>query len=295
MKTRRFSVSAFFGAMGVLALCPAAQTQAPDFANIYVIGASLTRGTDSPVFILGVSPQSPADQAGIQPGDRLLAVDGVEVTGLRDAGDRARSDQPGKVALRLWRRGQVYEVTVEREKNSTVFARRGLQIRPDGRIYVLEVTEAEITAQEEVWSQVDSTRAVEAFPQHFPIDSDLYSAGFAVLVNPDPPLLIVTGVETGPGTRAGIREGDLILSIDGVDPQGKTAPEIESMLSGPAPRVIRLTIRRPGAIEPERKFEFELQKTDDLLMQNHKRIVEGRLMPDWVTEDELHWFLTSPQ
>jgi C-terminal processing protease CtpA/Prc len=290
MKTFRLSLPVFWGVIGVLGLCPSVQTQTVDFSNVYVIGASLMKNNDSPVFIGGVSPLSPADRVGIRGGDRLLAVDGVEVTGLRDAGERTRSDKPGNVTLRLWRKGEVYEATVEREKNSTVLARRGLQIRPDGRIFILEATDTEIDAQEEIFSLVGSN-AAEAFPQHFPVDMDLYAAGFAVLVNPDPPLLIVTGLEDGPGKRAGLREGDLILSIDGVDPSGRSIPKIESMLSSTDERLMQLTIRRPGAIDPEKTFEFELQKTEELLRENHEQIVDGQLLPDWVAEDELHWFL----
>jgi C-terminal processing protease CtpA/Prc len=294
MKIFRLPLLVFWGVIEVLTLCPSAQAQTVDFANVYVIGASLIRNNDSPVFIGGVSPLSPADRAGIRAGDRLLAVDGVEVSGLRDAGERTRSDQPGNVTLRLWRKGEVYEATVEREKNSAVLARRGLQIRPDGRIFVLEATEAEIDAQEDVFELVSSS-AVEAFPQHFPTDTDLYAAGFAVVVNPDPSLLIVTGLEDGPGKRAGLREGDLILSIDGVDPRGKSVLEIENMLSGTEGRLMRLAIRRSGAAEPEKTFQFQLERTEKLLEQNHEQIVEDQLLPDWVAEEELHWFLNPEQ
>ena len=295
MKKRQFSLSAILGVIGILALNPFTVTQTPDFANIYAIGASLTKVNDSPVFIGGVSPQSPADRAGMQAGDRLLAVDGIEVTGLRDAGERTQSDQPGAVTLRLWRRGQIYEVTVEREKRSVIFEREGLQITPDRRIFGLEVTEAEIDGHEEIFNQVDPANAVEAFPRHVPMDPALYSAGFAVVVNPDPHMLIVTGLEAGPGKSAGLREGDVILSINSVDPRGKTAPEIESLLSATGPKRIRLTIRRPGAIDPEKTFEFELQKTEELLKQNHEQLVDGRVLPDWVAEEEMHWFLDPRQ
>jgi hypothetical protein len=58
---------------------------------------------------------------------------------------------------------------------------------------------------------------------------------------------------------------------------------------------MRLAIQRPGALDPQETFEFELQRTEELLRQNHKQIIEGQLLPDWVTEDELHWFLKASQ
>jgi predicted metalloprotease with PDZ domain len=65
-----------------------AQQEKPE----YVIGVSIV-GSKSPcVFIGSVSAKSPAADAGIRTGDRIVAVDGTTVTTAQDAAQHMRSE-----------------------------------------------------------------------------------------------------------------------------------------------------------------------------------------------------------
>lgn len=54
------------------------------------VGVLLHTDERESVFVESVVPQGPADKAGLQPGDRLVAVDGVAVRSVRDAEGRLR-------------------------------------------------------------------------------------------------------------------------------------------------------------------------------------------------------------
>ncbi|MBM3287986.1 MAG: M20/M25/M40 family metallo-hydrolase [Candidatus Eisenbacteria bacterium] len=64
------------------------------------------------VLVSGVLPGSPAEQAGIKAGDRIVAIDGEKIGGLEDFSGILKSRQPGdKVLVKLLRDGK--EATVE--------------------------------------------------------------------------------------------------------------------------------------------------------------------------------------
>jgi serine protease DegS len=63
------------------------------------------------VVIANLYVGSPALQAGLRPGDLLLAIDGVAPGGAQDALGRIASHQPGStIALRCLRAGRTFEV-----------------------------------------------------------------------------------------------------------------------------------------------------------------------------------------
>ncbi len=65
--------------------------------------------------IVGVRPNSPADQAGLQPGDLLVGVGGTDVSSPDDAIaaiNAARKAGAGAVALRIVRQGQALFVGI---------------------------------------------------------------------------------------------------------------------------------------------------------------------------------------
>lgn len=68
------------------------------------IGVSL-RGDSAQVSVMFVQPGSPAEQAGIQPGDAVSAVDGLPVQGVDDARVRIRGAPGTQVLLTLSRNG----------------------------------------------------------------------------------------------------------------------------------------------------------------------------------------------
>jgi S1-C subfamily serine protease len=75
------------------------------------------------VLVVGVFIDSPADRAGIESGDIITAINGAEISRVRDVLDLVASHKPGdQVAIRIWRNGQIRElqmVTSERPSHAS--------------------------------------------------------------------------------------------------------------------------------------------------------------------------------
>jgi regulator of sigma E protease len=67
---------------------------------------------DLPPVIETLDPQGPAQAAGLQPGDRLLAIDAQSLDDWQQVIERVRAKPGEKVALRIERQGQVLDVEV---------------------------------------------------------------------------------------------------------------------------------------------------------------------------------------
>ncbi len=63
-------------------------------------------------------------------------------------------------------------------------------------------------------------------------------------------VMIIEPWEDSPANEAGVRGGDIILSIDGKDMKGKTNQEVSEKLRGDAGTTFELTVRRAGVEEP---------------------------------------------
>lgn len=74
-----------------------------------IVGVDLSVRPDRHPIVMNVLPDSPAERAGIRPGDRVLAVNGLSLLGLSRAQvDEAISDQPGAwIQVTLVRRGRL--------------------------------------------------------------------------------------------------------------------------------------------------------------------------------------------
>ncbi len=70
-------------------------------------------------------------------------------------------------------------------------------------------------------------------------------------------VMIVEPQEDSPATEAGVRGGDLILSIDGEDMKGKSTQEVSENLRGDAGTTFELTVKRAGA---ERPLSFKITR-----------------------------------
>lgn len=84
--------------------------------------------------VITVEPEGPADEAGIRPGDFILAVDDQKISQDRDLAAIVRDYQPGdRVRLTLWRDGREKHVRVRlgrhRDEGGEVVARLGLTYR----------------------------------------------------------------------------------------------------------------------------------------------------------------------
>ena len=57
---------------------------------------------------------------------------------------------------------------------------------------------------------------------------------------------IISPIDGTPASKAGIKAGDYIVEIDGIQVQGKTLMEAVALMRGPVGKPIELTIRRKG-------------------------------------------------
>ncbi len=259
---------------------------APD---TYTIGASIIIGSKKscPIFIGGVAAKSPAESASIRPGDRILAVDGKDVKGMQvpQVAKLIRSDRPGNVALKLWREGKEFEAVVPRQKFSAILAGEGKK-RAGPFLVPLDTTELEVKRMMETENE-QRPIVGRAFPLHYPLNADLYYCGFEIFIYAHPPQVAVGGLEQGAASRAGIHPGDVILSVNGVGPAGKSPEELEALFSSTRPKSVRLVVDR---VAVTKTLEFQLEKASDVLKENHRRLVNGTLVPDGLADEDVPCF-----
>jgi carboxyl-terminal processing protease len=67
--------------------------------------------------------------------------------------------------------------------------------------------------------------------------------------------VVVSPMEGTPASRAGIRTGDMLINVDGMDTFGMLLQDVADALKGPAGTGVIMTVSRPGEPEP---LEFSL-------------------------------------
>ncbi len=70
-------------------------------------------------------------------------------------------------------------------------------------------------------------------------------------------VVVIAPIEGSPASRAGVRSGDRIISIDNTSVRGKSAEDLVRQMRGPSGTKVVLTIRRPGVDNP---LYFTLQR-----------------------------------
>ncbi len=193
--------------------------------------------------------------------------------------------QSRTVILRLKRDETVYTVTVEREILSNALKRYGSKELRMGMIVPLDATETEMQDKLKIISQ--DRYADRDFPFHYPANEKLYYGGFEVLTLKNPPQVVVLGIEDGPASRAGVHWGDTILSVNGVDPRGKSVSELERLFSSERPVRMSLKVERGSLIEI---YEFELAEAAQVLRNNGMQIYRGDTLPVGIPERYLPCF-----
>jgi C-terminal processing protease CtpA/Prc len=123
---------------------------------------------------------------------------------------------------------------------------------------------------------------------HYPTNFDLYYPGFEAFMLKDPQQVVVGGIETSPASDAGVRYGDIIVSVNGTPVAGKSSSEVETMLSSVQPSSITLLIERAGE---KRRFSFPLRRARDVLQRNEKKLLNDKILPAWVPEDYQSCFM----
>jgi C-terminal processing protease CtpA/Prc len=170
-------------------------------------------------------------------------------------------------------------------KESILLKRGGWKVGPDGNGYAQDATDAEMKRVATIKEPPASDRV---FDHHYPKNVELYYPGFEALVLQDRHEIVVWGMEDeGPAQKAGAHYGDAIISVDGVSPQGKSVPELETLLSSSGPKAMTLVINRDGVTKT---FTFDLIKAADLMRRNKKRWYEGKIIPSVIPNAYLHCF-----
>jgi C-terminal processing protease CtpA/Prc len=234
------------------AFCLISGAQQPE--RRYSIGVSLTGSKPPcPVFVMGIRKNSPAAQAGIRLGDRVISVDGSAVKTPQEA---------------------AHFITLLRNN--------GLRMLPNGALVSADATDAEIKHFLSMTSAVENANDLStAFPGHYPANKELYYPGFEVFTWDAGTQVVVGGIEDGPASRAGIRWGDRIIAVNGIDPRKKTVAELESLLSSLKRTSMTLIINRGDL---QKTFTIDLAEGADILRDNHLQVVNGKLVPLWVPE-----------
>ncbi|HEV2731502.1 MAG TPA: PDZ domain-containing protein, partial [Terriglobales bacterium] len=138
-----YAMKAFIVAFLMCAFCPAPNAQETE--RRYTIGIDITGSKPPcPVFVNSVRKNSPAAQAGIKPGDRLIAVDGNIVKTVQDAAQRIRSTSTNPVALQFAREDKLYTVTVPSVDFASLLRQNGWKMLKDGAMVNSDATDAEV-------------------------------------------------------------------------------------------------------------------------------------------------------
>lgn len=243
-----------------------------------------------PIFVGGVGKDSPAAQAGVKQGDQLLTVDGASVADLQST-SKLRSTTAGPVVIKMARNGGDYSVSIQRQEYSEVLLRQGLKA-VNGLLMDLTATDTEVQ-----WVIAEGKDLDKAFANrdasvifadhHYPLDKQLYYPGFEAFVWDGRKKLTVGGMEDGPARRSGVRWGDIIIGVKGLDLIGKSDAEIERLLSSSKPIPMVLRVNRAGVLKT---FSFELEQATTILRVNHWQVVEGKIIPLWAPQKYWHCF-----
>lgn len=100
--------------------------------------------------------------------------------------------------------------------------------------------------------------------------------GVGLLVSPIDGGLIVTSSFEGPAREAGVRPGDVIVSVDGRDVGGLSLERAAALIKGEQGTIVHLTIRRAGAREPvelsvaRKQIDNPVVRTRILKAQGHR-------------------------
>ena len=101
------------------------QSYVEQMKNAYVgIGATIVLREDGYIDIQKLEPGSPAQEAGIQPGDILIAVEGTDISTLTvdEAKNLVRGNAGTRVRLQVRRGEEVLDFSVERREIQTIVA-----------------------------------------------------------------------------------------------------------------------------------------------------------------------------
>jgi len=243
-------------------------------------------GPSCPLIVWFVEPDTPAARVGIRPGDRLLAIDGHRDLDALQALPLLRTSEPNPSTMELEGEKGPYTVTVGRIKASEIFKRKGFKPGPDGLLFPSDATDVEMQRVSKIHSEPPRDKKVFNVG-HYPADLNLYYPGFELFVWDEPQPIMVGGIEIGPADRAGVHYGDPVVSVNGVNPRGKSMAELERLFSSETPANMKLVVDRDGV---QKTFNFALEKASEVASENGKRRYDGRMIPSAIPDAYLHCF-----
>ncbi len=124
--------------------------------NAYVgIGVSIVVREDGYIDIQKVEPGSPAQEAGVQPGDILIGVEGNNVAELtvEEVSSLVRGEEGTQVQLQLRRGEQTLELSVYRKEIQTIVA-SGTML--EGNVGLVQIVNFDSRCEDETLAAVDS-------------------------------------------------------------------------------------------------------------------------------------------
>jgi C-terminal processing protease CtpA/Prc len=253
--------------------------------QLFVVGITVVRPAPScPLFITNVDKHSPAHQAGVLAGDRVVSIDGVAATGFSEL-KLLRGNSAKPVVLEVLRGGARKRFGISRVPQSVLFKKSHLQ-SIDGEWVPKGTTKEDLEYQKRLEALLDNRQnlAGTAFGfGHYPKDLTLYYPGFEVFVTRDPGPM-VGGIERGPALHAGMKWGDVLLSVDGTPASGLDQEAIERLLSSIKPRRVSILVQR---VSTTKRFTFQLERADRILARSGWQVIRGEKFPAVIHPTEL--------
>lgn len=124
-------------------------------------------------------------------------------------------------------------------------------------LYYVDTLSADTTI---TWAIKSMLGHVDPFTQYYPEDDDelrqmatgkYVGIGSIIRYNTkERRAMIIEPYEGTPSQQAGMRAGDVILSIDGIDIQDKLTPDVSNMLRGEAGTSLEVRVKRQGESSP---------------------------------------------
>jgi carboxyl-terminal processing protease len=97
--------------------------------------------------------------------------------------------------------------------------------------------------------------------------------GIGVLINAAlVPATIIKVYPGSPAEQAGLREGDAIIAVDGVDVSQTPVDQVSPLVRGPEGTQVHLTVQRPGEAAP---LEFTITRATITVPNFTKKIIDG--------------------